>query len=127
MILNPDFCLVAEQEGKLVGFALGIPDINQILIKIKRGRLFPTGIFKLLFGLKKVTGLRVLCLGVIEGYRKMGIEAVLYGHIIKNAANTKIKGAECSWMLEDNHLMNKAIEQINGVEYKRYRILEKSI
>ncbi|MEJ7685352.1 MAG: hypothetical protein WKG06_47415 [Segetibacter sp.] len=52
-ILNPDFCLVAEHEGKMVGFALALPDINQILIKIKRGRLLPTGIFKLLFGLKK--------------------------------------------------------------------------
>ncbi len=54
-ILDPGFCLVAEHEGKVVGFALAIPDINQILIKIKKGRLLPTGIFKLLLGLKKVT------------------------------------------------------------------------
>eukprot|EP01132_Coremiostelium_polycephalum_P018185 gene18185-21699_t len=37
MILDPDFCLLAEQEGKIVGFALAVPDINQVLIKIRRG------------------------------------------------------------------------------------------
>ncbi|CAG4994046.1 Protein YghO [Dyadobacter sp. CECT 9275] len=127
MILDPNFCLVAEKDDQLVGFALGIPDINQVLIKIKRGRLLPTGIFKLLFQKKNITRIRVLTLGVIEGYRKMGIEACLYGNIIKNTYGTKITGGECSWMLEDNYLMNHAIEQINGVLYKRYRLFEKTI
>ncbi len=127
MVLNPDFCLVAEQDGKFIGFALGIPDINQVLIKIKRGRLLPFGIFKLLTGLKKIDWLRVMVLGVTEGYRKLGIEACLYGTIIKNAKENNIRGAECSWMLEDNYLMNKAIEQINGTLYKKYRLFEKAI
>jgi hypothetical protein len=35
--------------------------------------------------------------------------------------------AECSWMLESNFLMNKAVEGINGVLYKKYRILEKTL
>ncbi|WP_221393225.1 hypothetical protein [Dyadobacter sp. NIV53] len=127
MILDPNFCLVAEKDNKMVGFVLGIPDINQILIKIKRGRLLPTGIFKLLLNKKNITRIRVLTLGVIEGYRKMGIEACLYGSIIKNTYGTKVTGGECSWMLEDNYLMNHAIEQINGKLYKRYRIFEKAI
>src|SRR6201985_274873 len=28
MILDPDFCLLAEQHGKIVGFGVAIPDIN---------------------------------------------------------------------------------------------------
>ncbi len=127
LILNPDFCLVAECKDKLVGFALGIPDINQVLIKVKRGRLFPTGLLKLLLGRKNIDGIRVLALGVLEGYRKLGIEDCLYGHIIRNGEKANLRWAECSWMLEDNHLMNRAIEGINGVPYKRYRILEKAL
>ncbi|RYZ96053.1 MAG: hypothetical protein EOP47_24620, partial [Sphingobacteriaceae bacterium] len=42
LILDKDFCLIAEQEGKIVGFALAVPDLNQVLIKVKRGRLLPT-------------------------------------------------------------------------------------
>ncbi|GAB3274140.1 GNAT family N-acetyltransferase [Larkinella harenae] len=127
MILDPNFCLVAEKEGQVVGFILGIPDINQILIKNKRGRLFPLGIFRLLTQRKSITRIRVLTLGVLEGYRKLGIEACLYASVIKNTYGTKITGGECSWMLEDNYLMNHAIEQINGVLYKRYRLYEKEV
>ncbi|GAB3902288.1 GNAT family N-acetyltransferase [Larkinella knui] len=127
LILDPNFCLVAEKGDKVVGFILGIPDINQIQIKMKRGRLFPTGIFKLLLQKKNITRIRVLTLGVLEGYRKLGIEACLYASVIKNTYGTKITGGECSWMLEDNYLMNHAIEQINGVLYKRYRLFEKEL
>ncbi|KKX48313.1 hypothetical protein [Sphingobacterium sp. IITKGP-BTPF85] len=128
MIVDPRYALLAEKDGKVIGFALGIPDINQILIKIKRGRLLPTGIFKLLFGLKKVNLIRVLMLGVLDEYRKLGIEACLYGRIIKNSGDGfTVKGAECSWMLDTNYMMNHAIEQINGELYKRYRLYEQAL
>jgi hypothetical protein len=119
--------LVAEHEGKMVGFALAVPDVNQIQKKIKKGRLFPTGIFKLLLGLKKIDYVRIITLGVIEEYRKMGIEACFYAQIIKKAAEKKIKGGEGSWILETNELMNKALQNINGKVYKTYRIYEKAL
>lgn len=127
MILDPDFCLVAEQHGKIIGFGAAIPDINEILVKIKRGRLFPTGLLKLLWNKKKVSGLRILLLGVVEGYRKMGIEACLYGNIIKAYKAKGLKYAEASWTLEHNDLVNNAIIAIKGDPYKKYRIYEKSI
>lgn len=126
-IINTDFCLVAEHQEKMVGFALAIPDINQILIKIKRGRLLPTGIFKLLLGLKKINYYRVITLGVIEEYRKMGIEACFYAKIIQMGVKYKLKGAEGSWILDNNEMMNKALQNINGKVYKTYRIYEKAI
>lgn len=126
-ILNTDFAMVAEHQGRMVGVALAIPDINQILIKIKKGRLLPTGIFKLLFGLKKVNYFRVIILGVIEDYRKMGIEACFYAKIIQMGVKYKLKGGEGSWILENNEMMNKALQNINGKVYKTYRIYEKSL
>jgi GNAT superfamily N-acetyltransferase len=127
MILDKDFCLLAEHNGKVIGFALAVPDINQILIKIKRGRLFPTGIFKLLLGKSKINYVRVLALGVVEGYRKMGIEACFYADIIEKAAAKKITGGEASWILENNEMMNNGLKKLNATVYKRYRILEKAI
>ncbi|TDQ11650.1 hypothetical protein [Pedobacter metabolipauper] len=127
LVLDPDFCLVAEHEGKLVGFGAAIPDMNQIQIKIKKGRLFPTGIFKLLFGKKKVTGIRILLLGVVDGYRKLGIEACIYGGIIKAYRAKGLKYAEAGWTLEHNDLVNNAIIAIKGDPYKKYRIYEKTI
>jgi GNAT superfamily N-acetyltransferase len=127
LVLDTDFCYIAEQKGKIVGFALAIPDINQILIKIKRGRLFPTGLLKLLLGKKKINGIRILLLGVIDGYRKLGIEACLYGRIIKAFKARDFKYAEASWTLEDNEMVNRPIENIGGKLYRKYRILEKAI
>lgn len=127
LILDPDFCIIAEKEGKIIGFALAIPDINQILIKIKKGRLFPTGLFKLLMNKKKVNAIRIIALGVTEGYRKMGIEACFYNNLITTCAKKGISTAEASWILEHNDLMNRAIINVGGHPYKRYRIFEKAI
>ena len=127
LIIDPAFCKVAEHEGKIVGFSITVPNINEILIKIKRGRLLPTGIFKLLLGKSKVKGIRIFALGVIEGYRKRGIEAVLYGDVIREYKKRGLKYAEAGWILEDNDLMNKALIDINGDPYKTYRLYEKAI
>ncbi len=127
LILDPDFCVVAEHEGKVVGFSLSIPDINKVLIKIKRGRLLPTGIIKLLTMRKKIKSIRVIALGVLEGYRKMGIEAIFYGDIIMKCQSKNIDTAEASWILENNQLMNTAIQHINGEIYKTYRIYDKPL
>jgi hypothetical protein len=127
MILDPDFCLVAEHEGKAIGFALCIPDLNEVLIKVKRGRLLPFGIFKLLFGRKKIKRLRVIALGVKEGYRKLGIEACFYGRIILSGLEKGYTSAEASWILENNDMMNQAVKNINGKPYKTYRIYEKAV
>lgn len=127
LILDSKMCLIAEHNGKLVGFALAIPDLNQALIKVNKGRLFPAGIFKLLLGLKKINNVRVLALGVTEGYKKMGIEACFYAALIRRVGERKMRGGEASWILEQNSLMNKGIESMNGKVYKKYRIYEKAI
>lgn len=127
LILDPDFCYVAEKHGEIIGLGIAIPDVNQIQKKIPKGRLLPWGIFKLLFGLKKVTGIRILLLGVLEEHRKLGIEACLYGNIIKSYRRKGLKYAEASWTLEHNHLVNNAIIAIGGKAYKKYRLYEKPI
>ncbi|WP_285008346.1 GNAT family N-acetyltransferase [Pedobacter faecalis] len=127
LVLDPDFCLVAEKDGELVGFGAAIPDMNQIQINIKKGRLLPTGLFKLLFGKKKVKGIRILLLGVVDGYRKMGIEACIYAKIIQAYRRKGFEYAEASWTLEHNDMVNSAIEAIKGDPYKTYRIYEKQI
>jgi len=127
LILDPDFCLIAEKEGKIVGFGLALPDYNQIFKTIKRGRLLPTGIFKLLLNKKKISRIRIYALGVVEGYRKTGIEACLYGTIIKRYKERGFKSAEAGWTLENNVLINNAIIAIKGDPYKKYRLYEKDI
>jgi len=127
MVIDPDFALVAEHDGKAVAFALAVPDINVIARTIKKGRLLPTGIFKLLFQKKKIKRLRIILLGVLEGYRKMGIEGIFYARIISKGLEKGFNEAEASWILDNNEMMKKGVEGANMKPYKRYRIYEKKL
>ncbi len=127
MILDPDLALIAEMNGKAIGFSLAIPDINFALKKIKRGRLLPTGIFKLLYYKGKVKHYRVITLGVLQEYRKLGIDAVFYAKSLLIAKGKGVKTGEGSWVLESNMLMRKAMEDINGVIDKKWRVYSLSL
>ncbi|RYZ73230.1 MAG: N-acetyltransferase, partial [Proteobacteria bacterium] len=63
MVLNPKFAFIAEKEGKPAGFMLALPDYNYIFKRITNGKLFPTGIFKLLFGKHLLKTVRIITLG----------------------------------------------------------------
>ncbi len=126
MLLDPKFAFIAEKEGKAIGFSLTIPNINEILIKNKRGRLLPWGIFRLFFGKNKTKTVRVLALGVVEPYRKAGIEAIFFAKTIQEAQKRGIIMGEASWILENNEPMRKAAEHLNGEKYKTYRLYSKN-
>ncbi len=126
-VLDPDFLLIAEHEGKPIGFALSIPDMNVPLKHLKKGRLLPFGIFKLLYYKKNIDRVRVVTLGIVEGYRKLGIDAYFYTKAFEEARNKKLLFGEASWILENNEMMNKALININGQVYKKHRLYKKAI
>jgi GNAT superfamily N-acetyltransferase len=122
-ILEPDLVLLGEVGGKVVGFALALPDINQAL-KHANGRLLPLGLLKILYHKRSVRSLRVLVLGVVEEYRTAGVAAGFYAELFRNANRLGYRDCEMSWILEDNTLMIRSIEALGGKRYKTYRIYE---
>src|SRR5690606_34238218 len=68
MIVDHRYCIVAERGEDIVVFAFVISNIIVNLIHIIKGSLLPFGIFKLLFGLKKIKMIRVVMLAVLEEY-----------------------------------------------------------
>jgi GNAT superfamily N-acetyltransferase len=125
-ILDSDFLLIAEHQGQPIGFSLSIPDMNVPLKHLKRGRLLPFGIFKLLYYKNNIDRVRIVTLGIIEGYRKMGIDAYFYTQAFEEAKKKKMLFGEASWILENNEIMNKALININGQLYKKHRLYKKS-
>lgn len=125
-IVDTDFVLFAFVNDEPVGFSLTLPDINQVLKKLN-GRLFPFGIFKLISGKKKIDALRVLIMGVKHEYQKKGIDSIFYLETIKEGNRKNYKGAEISWVLEDNLLMRQAAEKLGAYIYKTYRIYSKTL
>lgn len=126
-IVDPDLALFAEVNGRAVGFALALPDFNQVLKRIPSGRLFPFGLLKILLYRSKIDTARLLITGVIKEYQRRGIDAVLYTEILERAAVKRIYRGEASWILESNKMMNGGLEAMNAKRTKTYRIYEMGI
>jgi hypothetical protein len=123
-IADEDLLLLAEKESNPIAFSLTLPNINEVLKNIPNGRLFPTGIFKLLFGIKKIKYARVLVLGVKKEFQFLGLGSIFYIETIMRAKQKGYLGGEMSWILEDNYTMNKPIEDVGAKKYKTYRIYQ---
>jgi GNAT superfamily N-acetyltransferase len=125
-LVNPDLVFFAEIKNEVIGVVLAMPDYNQIFRSMK-GRLFPFQFLKLFTQKKKITWARVIALGVIPEYQKKGIDGALYYECMVRAAKHGIMQGEASWILEDNLMMNRGAETMQGKIYKKYRIYEKAI
>lgn len=124
-VVDTNLVIFVEIDGKTAGFAVALPDFNQVLKEIPSGKLFPTGIFKVLRASKYINRMRVITLGLKEEYRKMGLETLIYKKLSENS-QPKYSEAEMSWILEDNLMMNKPLIRLGEV-YKTYRIFEKEL
>ncbi len=127
---DPDIIFLAEDEDdKLVGFSLALPNLNEAIIKIRDGRLFPVGLPKLLWNTRKgaIKSARILIMGVLEEYRGKGVDAVFYYDHFKVAEENGLEWGEMSWILETNTMMNRAAEMMGGKVYKTYRVYKKEL
>ena len=123
-IIDPELALFAETpDGEVVGFALALPDFNQVLHKLN-GRLTPLALARILWYKRRVTRLRVLILGLLSEWRGKGIDVLLYLAIFRNGTAAGMREADLSWILEDNQKMNAAIERLGGRIYRTYRVYE---
>jgi len=125
LIADDRWLYIAEDKGKIIGFNITLPDINQITKGFKKGRLFPFNVIKLLMNKKKTKYVRIIAMGVLEEYRKKGIEAIFFAKNIQTAKETGVEAGEASWVLESNDMMVRAAENLNGKRYKTYRLYNK--
>jgi len=125
-VVDPDLVAFAEKEGKTIGFALALPDLNQALKKAN-GRRWPFGLPKMLLEMKKIHRIRVLTLGVLAEYRRLGADVLLYSHLYRRGTSKGYSAGEFSWILEDNEPMRRALEQIGARVYKTYRMYEQPL
>jgi GNAT superfamily N-acetyltransferase len=124
--LDPDIVFFAEADGKTVGASLAVPDLN-VALKAARGRLFPLGVFRLLRARRNIHLVRVISLGVVEGYRNRGIDLAFYYHSYKNGVPKGYRAAEMSWVEEDNVPMTNTALKLGGKAYRTYRVYEQAL
>jgi GNAT superfamily N-acetyltransferase len=124
----PDLVPFVELDGKVVGFGLAMPDLNEVLRSNRGGRLFPA-VLRLLWAVKrrKIRRMRVLLLGILPEYHGRGIDAVLWHWLWTRAVANGLEWAEASWILEDNAPMCNAAERMGFKHYKTWRLYDRPI
>jgi GNAT superfamily N-acetyltransferase len=129
-IVRPELVLIAEVKGEPVAFSMTLPDANEAF-KAAGGRLttfgLPIGLVKLVLASRRIKRLRLITLGIKEGYRRRGLDAILYLDTLRTAKELGYTGGEISWTLEDNHLVNRAIESMGGQRSKTYRVFQRPV
>lgn len=129
-LVHPDLVRIASIDGEPVGFILTVPDWNPVLkdiggalwrhpIKLIRHLLFTKA--------ESLEGIRLILLGMREGYRNRGIEALLFANGIEVALRAGYTWCEYSWILEDNERTKRAVRLMGGELYKIYRMYERAL
>ncbi len=122
-MVDPNYVLIAEMEGKPIGFALTLPDFNMATQPMK-GKMYPFGWLKFLLAKRKINFVRMPLMGVLPEYRKMGVDMALVFRTMETAFPKGHTSGELSWILDDNKAMNRILEGYGGKVYKTYRIYE---
>jgi GNAT superfamily N-acetyltransferase len=130
-LVPPELVLLAEVEGRPVGFSITLPDINEA-IRPLNGRLLnfglPINLLRLAYRARHIKTARMAVLDILPGYRRRGIAELLILRTLDYGKNVVgYTGAELSWTQENNELINRTVEAVGGRRYKTYRIYQKTL
>lgn len=128
LIVNPAVTYLLFKNGEPAAFQLAMPNINEILIKIKDGRLTPAALYKLLFWRNRIHYIRVLLMGIRPKFRRLGLDFIMYYHIFNDGLQkTQYRSVEMSWLLESNTMINAVMKRLDADPYKEYLIVSKEL
>ena len=122
----PELVRFAEVDGAPVGFALLVPDLN-IALRKAGGRLFPFGVFRLLWAMRGIREVRFMALGIRSEWRRKGIAPLLIDELIRVLHAGGYHTCSIGWTLEDNEPVNRLIEAVHGKRVTVHRIYERAL
>lgn len=122
----PGFAQIAWAKGEPVGFAVAIPDYNEVLRRM-RGRLFPTGWLAFLRYRKRISRGRAFLLFVTPSYQGKGVPTALLFELFKEGRKRGYVLAEGSFINVANTKMCREAENLGGIPYKKCALFRKEI
>jgi len=129
-LLRPGLGLIAESDGKPVGFGLAVPDFAPALAAAG-GRLhtwgIPIGLVRLWRASRHLDGARLVALGVREEYRGRGVELLMSLELSRAAHRLGYRASEASWVLAANDRANSTLKLYGAQVTKRYHIYQRPL
>jgi GNAT superfamily N-acetyltransferase len=122
LVIDEEFIWFAYDKGKPAGLLVVFPDINQILKKLKNGKLNFFNKLKFYYYRKRaITRTRVFIAGVLPEYQNSGIIGALFYQLVRVLERRpKHKQIELSWVGDYNPKMLGIYDKIGGKLAKRH-------
>ena len=122
--LDPEAILIAEADGRPVGFSIVLPNVNEFLAEASRfPRWLRWPLLLLLLKTRVSREGRWAAFAMLPEYRRRGGTALLVYEAITRA-KTRYASGELSWTQNINDDVNGLATQLGLVPYKRYRIYQ---
>jgi GNAT superfamily N-acetyltransferase len=121
---DPYLILFADVDDETVGFFPGIPNLNEVMIKIN-GLRFPWDYLKLAYyQRKKPKCLAIKSVLVLPEFWGSGLALVLFDEMWKRAREQGYEWVDLSLTSADNPKTPMLATRMGAVEYKRYRVYQ---
>jgi hypothetical protein len=112
---------------QVVGFLFAFHDVSAALQRAK-GYLFPFGLIDLLIEMKRTDRVSVNVMGILPEFQGHGGNAILYSEMGHTLLEFKqFSHVEMTQVAETTRQMRADLKNLNGVEYKNYRVYRKSL
>ncbi len=125
-LADPALLPIARHGDEPIGFAIALPDYNQVLIHLN-GRITPLSALKFLWYKRKIKSARMFAMFVVPQFRSKGVSFAIYHTAFKNGINKGYTWGEGSTIGETNLRMRADIEGTGATHYKTYRIYRKDL
>ena len=132
-LVREDLIMIAEYDGRPIAFMMTLPDLNEVILKV-RGKLLPFGWARLLWWLRKPRGrtIRVPLMGVLKEYQSSRLASQLAFMMIETIRKHAVERygftrGEIGWILEDNQGMVAIADAIESHINREYSIYEKAL
>ncbi len=126
-LMVPEESLAVYHEGEIVAFGLFLPDYGRAMAADRSGRLLPLNWLRLLRARRRSNWSRVMLVGVLPRFRRMGGLSLLLGEAFSKAADLGAHHVEASWVLEDNDDLNPVLRGMGGEVYRVWRVFQKRL
>lgn len=121
-IADPELVLFAQIEGKTVGWFPGVPNMNEVLIRLN-GLRYPWDYLRMLCNLRrKPECLTIKSVLILPEYWGSGVALLLFDEMAKRTIAKGYKWADLSLTAEDNPYTPDLAKRFGARVYKRYRV-----
>ncbi len=127
MIADHRLIKVITHEEDVVGFLFAFPDVSASLQRA-RGKLHPLSLLDLLLEMKRTKTISANGMGILPQFQGHGGNALLYYELGQTLLDFgQFVHVEMTQVAESAEHMRSDLKNLNGVEYKNYRVYHRDI